>query len=372
MIRSHRKTLLDLLTLPTAPFHEQHVADYIRRWAADRPALRLSEDEFGNLQLGLRRGRAGGRPLVLAAHMDHPGFEARKMVGRSRLQAVWRGGVPPEYFRGTGVRFWSRGRWVRGKIRSITTWIDAGRRRVRTATIAVPQAVDGGAIGMWDLPDPQVRGGRVYARGCDDVAGVAAILSALDEVLGGRRPANVIALLTRAEEVGFAGALAGARAGVLPNGARVISIECSSERAGGRMGHGPILRVGDLSSIFTPDLSAFCRSIATDLAKRDRAFRFQRKLMDGGTCEATAFASDGYEATGLCVALGNYHNVDSQRRRIGPEYIDLQDWEGLVRLLAALATALEYKGDPALRKRLDRLHRKYTPLLRKIKLKVEN
>jgi len=66
------------------------------------------------------------------------------------------------------------------------------------------------------------------------------------------------------------------------------------------------------------------------------------------------------------VALGNYHNVDSQRERIAPEYIDLRDWDGLIRWLVALATARhEPHGDAALRKRLEGLARKYTPLLRR-------
>src|SRR5690606_22149112 len=72
--------LVELLSLPTSPFNEQFVADYIRRWAAGRPGLELSHDEFGNLRLRLRRGGNAGRPLVFSAHMDHPGFEAQRMI----------------------------------------------------------------------------------------------------------------------------------------------------------------------------------------------------------------------------------------------------------------------------------------------------
>ena len=59
--------------------------------------------------------------------------------------------------------------------------------------------------------------------------------------------------------------------------------------------------------------------------------------MDGGTCESSAYCMLGYEATGLCVALGNYHNVDAKRKRLGPEYVDLQDLDGVVLWFVELA-----------------------------------
>jgi len=332
------KTLLDLLTLPTAPLNEGHVVEYIRRWAAKRPSIRLSQDAVGNVVLRLRRGGKTRAPLVLAAHMDHPGFEARRMCGPRRLEAAWLGWVHPDYFADTKVRFFSEGRWIRGTIRSVKLGMIRGRRRVRTAEIDVTRPVAPGSIGMWDLPDPVVRGGKVYARGCDDVAGVAAVLDAMDALARSRSAVNVIGLLTRAEEIGFAGAIAACRAGTIPKDARIVAVEISSEIPGVRMGDGPVLRVGDAGSIFSPGLTAFCRLVAEDLARKSKDFKFQRKLMDGGTCESTVYYAEGYDATGLCVALGNYHNMDTQRKRIAAESIHLDDYRGLVRWFIALAT----------------------------------
>jgi hypothetical protein len=48
--------------------------------------------------------------------------------------------------------------------------------------------------------------------------------------------------------------------------------------------------------------------------------------MDGGTCESSAYCQRGYDATGICIALGNYHNMNVRRKRIGPEYVDLRLW----------------------------------------------
>lgn len=338
---THR-VLMDLLALPTAPLNEGYVAAYIRRWASERKAIKLTQDEAGNLLLSLRRGagRKPGRrpPLVLAAHMDHPGFEAKRMIESGLLEAAWLGWVHPDYFPRARVRFFSRGRWVRGRVRDVTLAMIRGRQRARTARIEVAAEIEAGSIGMWDFPNPAIRAGRVYARGCDDVAGVAGILDALDIVLRMRGPVNVFALLTRAEEIGFTGAIAACRAGTIPKGARIVAVETSSELPGARMGDGPILRVGDLGSIFSPGLTAFCRKTAEDLKKKDSSFRFQRKLMDGGTCESTVYCAEGYEATGLCVALGNYHNMDTRRKRLAAEYIHLDDYKGLVRWFVALAT----------------------------------
>ena len=54
--------------------------------------------------------------------------------------------------------------------------------------------------------------------------------------------------------------------------------------------------------------------------------------MPGGTCEATVYDIYGFAAASICVALGNYHNMDRARKRIGPEYIDVDDWQNMVKL----------------------------------------
>jgi endoglucanase len=118
----------------------------------------------------------------------------------------------------------------------------------------------------------------------------------------------------------------------------VVAVETSSEIPGVRMGAGPILRVGDQMATFSPGLTGFAGLVAADLAKKDSTFQWQRKLMDGGTCESTVYHAEGYDATGLCIALGNYHNMDTRRKRIASEYIHLADWDGLVKWFVALAT----------------------------------
>lgn len=363
----HRKILMEMLSLPTAPFAEHFVIEHIERFCRRRKSLTMSRDAAGNVLVRVRHGRRRvARPVCITAHLDHPGFVSERMTGAGKVRAFWRGGVPPEYFVGSRIRFYLDGRWTKGTIRSIKTVNRDGRKRVETALIDVSKNIPPGTLAMWDFPDPVIRGHRIHARGCDDLAGAAAMLCAVEELCRRRVGCDVYFLFTRAEEVGFVGAIAAARAKTIPKRCVVVAMETSSERPHARMGDGPILRVGDRASTFTPAATAYCHRIARELEVKDRKFKFQRKLMDGGTCESSAYCSLGYEATGMCVALGNYHNVDATRGRLGPEYIDLHDFDNVVKWFVELAKARHpYTGrDPVLMEQLKGLERTYKPLLR--------
>ena len=364
---TNQQTLHDMLSLPTAPFAEHYVMDYIERFCARRKKVTLKRDPVGNLLVRLRQGRRRiARPVCITAHLDHPGFVVDKMISKGRLRANWRGGVPKEYFVGSKVRFFVGGTWVRGRVRSVKTVTRNKRKRVDTALVDVPVEVPPGSIGMWNLPDPRVRGTRIYARPCDDLSGAAAMLCTIDELVRRRYTCDAYFLFTRAEEVGFVGAIAAARKKTIPSKCYIVAMENSTELSHAKMGDGPILRVGDRASTFTPEVTAYCHQMARDLAAADRSFRYQRKLMDGGTCESSAYCTLGYEATGVCFALGNYHNVDTKRKKIAPEYIDLHDFDNAVKWFVQLARAARpYTGrDDALRNQLRDLERFYKTLLR--------
>ncbi len=367
MRESHRRLLLDLLSLPTSPFHEHAVIACIRGWAAGRPGIKLTADRYGNLRLDLRRGGRGPTPdFFLSAHLDHPGFAAVRMLDDHRLEARWHGGVQPDFFREARVRFHSNRRWVRGRIDSYEVTDVMGRQRISTAVVSVSRPVAVEAVGMWDLPNPTIRGSRLFARGCDDIAGVAGALAALDVLHDLGKPVHMGVLLTRAEEVGFAGAIAACRSSLLPKKARVLSVECSPVQPGVQMGGGPVVRVGDRMSVFDNGMIAWCHQVGEALARTTPDFAFQRKLLDGGSCESTAYLEYGRRTTGLSLPLGNYHNMDHRAGRIAPEYIDLKDFDRLVCWLVALATAeiRSKRGSPTLRQRFDREHRIWGPMLK--------
>lgn len=390
----HLEILTALCNLPTAPYCEQHVIAWLLKWAEahDIPTRR---DRAGNVYLEYRRGRIkrGTLPLVIEAHMDHPGFIVKRQGRDGRIEAEFRGGVRPSHFRGARAKFWvhrpesplsrgggiAHGRWVMTRVVNVRPV--RGKRFLKVSLAGVKEKVPPGTLGMWDLPDADV-GGKGKAKGtlfaarvCDDLAGVAAILCLLEELIAGKVEGHVIGICSRAEEVGFAGVLAICEKGWIPRNAAVIGLETSKAMpasGGGAQGAGPIIRVGDRTGLFSPGLTYFLAQTAGHLADADSTFKYQRKLMDGGTCNSTAFLAWGYDSAALCVALGNYHNMTVKGEvgwaagvggKAGPgiasETIDVGDFRGMVRLLVeAVKRFGGYRpGFAVVRERFARMHR---------------
>ena len=146
------------------------------------------------------------------------------------------------------------------------------------------------------------------------------------------------------------------------------------------VGGGPIVRVGDRISIFSPWLTAACASRAeaifggaatpraTETARDSSKRPWQRKLMAGGACEASVFCAHGYDATCICLPLGNYHNMphlaEHQAGTYDPftrgparcerEFIHTEDYLGMIDLLVALGH--ELPGAEGFLNRLDKLY----------------
>jgi endoglucanase len=199
---------------------------------------------------------------------------------------------------------------------------------------------------MFDQGAGRTRGQRFLSRVCDNLAGAAAALTMIDQLL--RKPVKVpvAVLLTRAEEEGFIGAIAASiKPKLLRKTDRIIAIECSATQPHAPQGRGAIIRVGDRTSIFNSSLTYFLAQQAETLAKRDKTFKYQRALMSGGTCEATVYDVYGFVAASICVPLGNYHNMDKDKKAIGPEFIDVNDWKNMVKLFTQVArNGHEYQG----------------------------
>ena len=87
--------------------------------------------------------------------------------------------------------------------------------------------------------------------------------------------------------------------------------------------------------------------------------------MPGGTCEATVYDIYGFTAASICIALGNYHNMDVAKKKIGPEYVDLSDWKSMVKLFVHLAkTGHRWEpGHRLLKARVEKRFRKWKKLL---------
>jgi putative aminopeptidase FrvX len=330
--------LIELTNLPTTSGREHNVVEWVRKWAARRPEVQVSTDAGGNLLLTLE-GRKRRAPVIAAAHMDHPGFVVRSVDGR-RARARFMGGVMAPYFAGAAVEFHTNDGVTNAVALSAPGSDDLVVLDLGRGAKPVP-----GDIGRWRFRAGAlgIKGDLLAAPACDDLAGVASALVALDKARKIRDMAHFGVLLTRAEEEGFIGAIAACKLGTIPKGARLLSIETSRSFPDSPIGAGPIVRVGDLSSIFDHELT----NAVTEVV-RSRKVTHQRKLMAGGSCEATAFGAYGYRATGLCLALGNYHNmadIDGARAGgpavVAPEVISLADFDGLTALMLAVADGID-------------------------------
>jgi putative aminopeptidase FrvX len=347
-----------LMTHPTAPYFEHAVRSEVEYFCLGN-RLPFKRDAFGNILVRLQAGPAPVRPLVLAAHMDHPGFEAVAGPKKGRWNLRFNGGVPDPFFRaGLKVRLFPGG--AAAKLAS-----RVGRKKVFRFKVRRPLEIKP-EFAVWDLQEFALRNGRIHGRACDDLIGVATILAVMAELKQSRAKANVLGLISRAEEIGFRGALAATAANALPAQSLVISLETSREMPGVKMGEGVILRVGDKTSIFDTKAMRFLGELCAELRKRDPRFHFQRALMSGGTCEATAFQEYGYQTGAVCVALGNYHNC-APKNRIEAEYIDVADAVTMAQLLANAAKNMP-RFDALvgkLPKRLERLRKEGVKRLRR-------
>ena len=159
------------------------------------------------------------------------------------------------------------------------------------------------------------------------------------------------------------GAIGAARTRSVPKSTRLICLENSRSFQESPIGGGPILRVGDAMTCFSPDLTNRIGAVMKKHAAKNPDYAWQRKLMPGGQCEATAFAAYGYQSTCLCLPLGNYHNMadlagveaGARHASAGHEIISVSDFHGLVTMLEVCGRQLDSLPPDGLRRSLDKL-----------------
>jgi len=330
-----------LLESPTTSYFESGPLEVVRAFVAAHPGFTLEEDAYGNL-IVRTPGKRRKVELAFSAHLDHPGFHYLGKRGKAH-RVLLVGGVPERFLAGAPVRFHD----PRTLSALATALVGKVEKNPQGGSEAVLTDFRGrareGMFGVFDLPSGVVRGRRLHARVCDDLMGAAAILSVLEILAAEHHPQSVAGIFTRAEETGFVGCLGLMRSGAAKN-MQVIGLECSPRRTTAKPGLGPVIRAGDRMSIFDPELTLALEDAAAAVAAAAPEFRWQRALMDGGSCESTVYNAFGVRAAGACLALGNYHNC-GPKGSIAPEYVDWHDYEGLIALLAQTARGLP-KGAP--------------------------
>lgn len=308
-----------LMEQPTAPFHEEAVRDAVIAQLRECPHVKVEHDAYGNMIARYRRRTRARAQWAFAAHMDHPG-------------------------------------WVRA---ANGDWRFLGS--VAERFLVNPRKREFGDFAMWDLPAFELKDGQIHSRACDDLLGCAEIICLFRELEAAKADVHCLGVFTRAEEVGFWGAIQLARAGTLPKSITVFSLETSTPRGGAEIGRGPIVRVGDRLSIFDSGETARLMNVAVA-----NKIPVQRCLLDGGSCEASAYQLYGYRSVAASIGLGNYHNC-APDGTIQCEFVSLEDYANMVQLCLAVVTE-PTRSDPAkaLRDSLEKRAAVYSPLFRQI------
>ncbi len=357
MSPQHLHLLLDLLAQPTAPFREEHVIACVGR-VLEQANIPFFADPVGNLVIGaaskadyLRRIREKStEPLrVFIAHMDHPGFHGVEWLSPRRLKVLWLGGAPVKHLAGAAVWLADSHGWAgSGALRNVA--LVASKRTIHSAEVVLDTPLDKPAnslYGGFQFRAPVWRRGKkIYTKAADDLVGVFAIVATALALFGAAKrrasPIPFIGLLTRAEEVGFVGVVGHFELGWLDAKRRPIvcvSLEASRTLPGAIVGKGPVVRLGDRRTVFNPD----ALKVLADLAEHVLPGKHQRRVMDGGACEATAATAYGFPAIGISVPLGNYHNQGfeggpdcAHAAGPAPEFVHLDDIAGELVLCRAL------------------------------------
>ncbi len=337
------ETLQSLLETPTAPYREQWMMKTVRAELDSIPGVEICEDKWGNIAARLRRGESSP-PIAFVAHLDHPGFIVPAGASGGDIEVVFEGGVLDGFFPEGRVRLY-RSPDDPGTSATISEMGDRvkGGDRNRTGRLKVDGDADGAVLAMWDVDPFRVEGDIIYGRAIDDLGGVAAIVESLRRIAERSEPVDFIALFTRGEESGFRGTIALCldedRERLLPNNSQVISIETSSARPATPVGGGAILRIGDKTTVFDSEMCRMFGEITKEQASVSGRRPLVRALMDGGSCEASAFNLFGYRSAGMCLPLGNYHNMDVTNQIIAPEYISNSDAEDLISTIVEVSLA---------------------------------
>ncbi|OQW48578.1 MAG: hypothetical protein A4S09_04050 [Proteobacteria bacterium SG_bin7] len=306
---------------PTAPFCEGWVLGRIESILIQHK-IPFFYDDARNLIAGVKSKSALKKVRVgFIAHADHPGFHIEKKVGKNKYKALWYGGAPFKKMKGAEIAIYhpflpkEKHRGIISKFKYKTYLREGIPFEIKTEK-ELPLVK--GCFGAFDFPALEKKGDLIYTRVADDLTGVVIILGLLIDLKKKLSKNKIAGVFTRAEEVGWVGCWAILQAKLFSKDISLVSLEASKTLPLAEIGKGPVLRIGDRATIFDSDLSIALWDVA-----RNSKVPFQRRVMDGGSCEASAANLFGYKTTGISIPLGNYHNEGPSGP--APEFVSLKD-----------------------------------------------
>jgi len=322
------KDLIKTLTEAYGPSGDEGQVRALIQDAIRDVVTEMRTDSLGNL-IALRKGKGGGRRVMLAAHMDEIGLVVTHIDKKGFLRVGRVGGVQPPTLMGGRVRF---GNGTVGVIGS-ETWL-----RSNDALKWEQVFVDVGATSLTDAPvrvgdvacfvrSYEEMGDRLIAKAMDDRVGCAVLIQTLQDL--SESPHDVYAVFTTQEEVGTRGALVSAF-GIEPDVAVALDVTATGDFPEAKpmaveLGAGPAIKVMDSGFLAHPGVKGWMIAGAERLG-----IPYQREVLELGSTDARAIQmSRAGVPTGALSLPARYVHTPS-------EMVDLRDLQGAVKLLAGL------------------------------------
>ena len=292
-------------------------------------------DALGNLIV--RKGRlsnnsAGGRRIMIAAHMDEIGLMMTHVDEKGFIRFTGIGGIYPRNLPGGRVRFASG---LAGVIGLEPTnhatdvpemdkmFIDVGASSKKDCPVKV------GDVASFERPFLDL-GDRVAAKSMDDRVGCAVAIEALRRLKS--TPHEVYFVFTTQEEVGTRGAQTSAF-GIDPDLGFSIDVTGWGDTPGKKdlsvdLGKGPAIKIRDGGMLSDPRVVEWMTRTA-DKAR----IPYQREVLLGGTTDARAMqlVRGGIPVGCISIPCRYVHSPS--------EMIDMRDVENAVKLIVAMLQA---------------------------------
>ena len=326
-----------------------------RVWRAEAEGFadRVDVDVSGNSSAVLE---SGGPRVMLAGHIDEIGLMITHVDDEGFLYVDGIGGWDPQVLVGQRIRFLTRGGHVVGVIgkkpvhlmkpeekekaaKLQDLWVDVGAKDLAAA---LERGIRVGDPGVVDCTLVELGNGLIASRAVDNRIGAFVVLETIRALAAGERPgAEVVAVATTQEEIGFHGGGARASAYALePRVALVVDLTFSTDAPGiekkqvgdHKLGSGPVLSRG----------SAIHPLVFERLAETAEAegipYTIQASPRFTSTDADAIYLQRAGVATGVVSVPNRYMHSPN-------EVVSLEDVEATIRLLAAFCRGMRDEDD---------------------------
>lgn len=323
------KSLIQKLVETPGPSGYESQIRALVRAEVETLADEVRVDALGNLIAVKGVATAGGRRIMLAAHLDEIGVIATHVDENGFIRFTPLGGVGRSTCSGGRVRFLNGATGVIGhelltdaaKLPAFDQmYIDVGAKGKADCPVRV------GDVAAFDRPLAEL-GSRLVSKAMDDRIGVAVLVETLRRM--GESPNQVYFVFSVQEEVGLRGATTAAYE-IDPEVGIAVDVTRSGDTPKGvkmdvSLGRGPAIKVRDSGMLSDPRVVEWMVRTADE-----GHIPYQWEVLEAGTTDARAIqlTRAGVPAGCLSIPCRYIHSPS--------EMVDFGDVENAVRLLGAL------------------------------------